>query len=386
MTAQSAALRSPDLRAAPADPNPLFSPYRLGDLILKNRFVLSPMTRSRAVEGNVSHPLAATYYAQRASAGLVITEATQVSPQGVGYIRTPGIHSPEQVAGWREVTDAVHRAGGLIFAQLWHVGRISHPDFHGGELPVAPSAIAPDAEAFTTNGKVKIPTPRALETHEIPGIVEQFRRGAENAKAAGFDGVELHGANGYLIDQFLRDGSNKRTDSYGGSIQNRARFPLEVVEAVLSVWDGSRVGYKVSPNSPFNSMADSDPLATFSYLAKELDRLGVGYLHVTEQISGPGAVPADKRALPVLGRFFTRTIIANGGYDARLANAAIASGEADLIAFGVPYLANPDLPARYREDAPLNAPDVATFYAGEEKGYADYPALAETARVGSLRS
>ena len=376
MTAQSA-LRSQDARAAPADPNPLFTPYRLGDLKLKNRFVLSPMTRSRAVEGNVPNPLAATYYAQRATAGLVITEATQVSPQGVGYIRTPGIHSPEQVAGWRQVTDAVHRAGGVIFAQLWHVGRISHPDFHGGELPVAPSAIAPEGgEAFTANGKVKIPTPRALEAHEIPGIVEQFRRGAENAKAAGFDGVELHGANGYLIDQFLRDGSNKRTDAYGGSVENRARFPLEVVDAVLGVWDAARVGYKVSPNGAFNSMSDTNPIATFSYLAEQLDRLGLGYLHVTEQVSGPGAVPADKRALPVLGKIFTRTIIANGGYDARLANAAIANGEADLVAFGVPFLANPDLPARYLKGAPLNAPDVATFYAGDEKGYADYPALA----------
>jgi N-ethylmaleimide reductase len=381
MTAQSAALRSQglpkDFRTAPADANPLFSSYRLGDLKLKNRFVLSPMTRGRAVEGNVSHPLAATYYAQRATAGLVITEATQVSPQGVGYIRTPGIHSPEQVAGWRQVTDAVHRAGGLIFAQLWHVGRVSHPDFHGGELPVAPSAIAPDAEAFTANGKVKIPTPRALETHEIPGVVEQFRRGAENARAAGFDGVELHGANGYLIDQFLRDESNKRTDSYGGSIQNRARFPLEVVDAVIGVFGAARVGYKVSPNAAFNSMADSDPIATFSYLAKELDRRGLGYLHVSEGIAGPTAVPAGiPRALPALGRIFTRTIIANGGYDARSANAAIANGEADLIAFGMPYLANPDLPARYLRGAPLNAPDVATFYAGEEKGYADYPALA----------
>jgi N-ethylmaleimide reductase len=376
MTAQSA-LRSQDARAAPADPTPLFTPYRLGDLKLKNRFVLSPMTRSRAVEGNVPNPLAATYYAQRATAGLVITEATQVSPQGVGYIRTPGIHSPEQVAGWRQVTDAVHRAGGLIFAQLWHVGRVSHPDFHGGALPVAPSAIAPEGgEAFTTNGKVKIPTPRALEADEIPGIVEQFRRGAENAKAAGFDGIELHGANGYLIDQFLRDGSNKRTDAYGGSIEKRARFPLEVVDAVLRVWDATRVGYKVSPNGAFNSMSDTNPIATFSYLAEQLDRLGVGYLHVTEQVSGPGAVPADKRALPVLGKIFTRTIIANGGYDARLANAAIADGEADLVAFGVPFLANPDLPARYLKGAPLNAPDVATFYAGDEKGYADYPALA----------
>jgi N-ethylmaleimide reductase len=371
----TAALRSQDFRAAPAEPNPLFTPYRLGDLKLKNRFVLSPMTRSRGVDGNVAHPLAATYYAQRASAGLVITEATQVSPQGVGYIRTPGIHSHEQVAGWRAVTGAVHRAGGLIFAQLWHVGRVSHPDFHVGELPVAPSAIAPEGEAFTMNGKVRIPTPRALETHEIAGIVDEFRRAAENAKKAGFDGVELHGANGYLLDQFLRDGSNKRSDAYGGSIENRARFPLEVVDAVLSVWDAARVGYKVSPNGTVYSMSDTNPLATFGHLATELDRRGLGYLHVTEPVSGAGAVPADKRALPVLGKVFTHTIIANGGYDARLANAAIANGEADLIAFGVPFLANPDLPERYLKGTPLNAPDVATFYAGEEKGYVGYPAL-----------
>jgi N-ethylmaleimide reductase len=325
----------------------------------------------------VPNPLAATYYAQRATAGLIVTEATQVSPQGVGYIRTPGIHSPEQVAGWRKVTDAVHAAGGIIFAQLWHVGRISHPDFHGGALPVAPSAISANGEVFTAKGPTKMAAPRALETHEIPGIVEQFKRGAENAKAAGFDGVELHGANGYLLDQFLRDGTNKRTDAYGGSIQNRARFPLEVTEAVIGVWDASRVGYRVSPNSAFNSMSESDPIATFSYLAMELNRLGLGYLHVTEPVAGPSAPPAGvQRALPILGKLFNRTIIANGGYDAGSANAAIANGDADLIAFGVPYLANPDLPARYRKDAPLNAPDTATFYAGGEKGYADYPALA----------
>jgi N-ethylmaleimide reductase len=378
MTAHStvrppSAFRSP----APAEPNPLFSSYRLGDLKLKNRFVLAPMTRSRAVEANVPNPLAATYYAQRATAGLIVTEATQVSPQGVGYIRTPGIHSPEQAAGWRKVTEAVHAAGGLIFAQLWHVGRISHPDFHGGALPVAPSAAAADGEVFTAKGPTRMVTPRALEAHEIPGIIDDFRRGAENAKAAGFDGVELHGANGYLLDQFLRDGTNKRTDEYGGSIHSRARFPLEVTEAVIGVWGASRVGYRVSPNSAFNSMSDSDPIATFSYLTMELNRLGIGYLHVTEPVAGPGAVPAGRRALPILGKLFNRTIIANGGYDARSANAAIANAEADLIAFGVPFLANPDLPARYREDAPLNASDAATFYAGDEKGYIDYPALAE---------
>jgi len=377
MTTLSTAVRTSNFpqAAASSAPGDLFSPYRLGDLELNNRMVLSPMTRSRAVDGNVSNPLAATYYAQRASAGLIVTEATQVSPQGVGYIRTPGIHSPEQAAGWKAVTDAVHRAGGTIFAQLWHVGRVSHPDFHGGELPVAPSAIAADGEVFTTNGKTRIVAPRALETDEIPGIVAQFRQAAENARAAGFDGVELHGANGYLLDQFLRDGSNRREDRYGGSVQNRARFPLEVLEAVTGVWDASRVGYKISPNSPFNSMSDSDPIRTFSFLADELHHRGIGYLHVTEAVSGPGAVPDGARALPHLRKIFTGPLIANGGYDAHSGNAAIASGEADLIAFGVPFLANPDLPLRYRKRAPLNAPDPATFYAGEEKGYIDYPTL-----------
>jgi N-ethylmaleimide reductase len=270
----------------------LFSPYRLGDIELRNRIVMSPMTRSRALGGNVPNPIATTYYAQRASAGLIVTEATQVSPQGVGYIRTPGIHSPEQVAGWRKITEVVHRAGGTIFAQLWHVGRVSHPDFHCGELPVAPSAIAPEGEVFTTRGMTKIATPRALETHEIPGIVAQFKLGAENAKAAGFDGVELHGANGYLLDQFLRDGANRRTDAYGGNIQHRARFPLEVAEAVMGVWGASRVGYKISPNGTVYSMSDSEPIRTFSYLATELDRLGLGYLHVTEPIAGKAAVPS----------------------------------------------------------------------------------------------
>ena len=240
---ESIALQNP-LLARTAQPNALFAPYRLGDLDLSNRLVMSPMTRSRAVEGNVPNPLAATYYAQRASAGLIVTEATQVSPQGVGYIRTPGIHSTEQVKGWRAVTEAVHRAGSKIFAQLWHVGRVSHPDFHDGALPVAPSALPVEGEAFTTRGRTKLVTPRALETDELPGIVATFRAAAENAKAAGFDGVELHGANGYLLDQFLRDGSNRRTDAYGGSIENRARFPLEVVDAVTAVWGPQRVGYR----------------------------------------------------------------------------------------------------------------------------------------------
>ena len=263
----------------------LFLPYRLGDIELNNRLVMAPMTRSRALEQNVPNPIATTYYAQRASAGLIVTEATQVSPQGVGYIRTPGIHSAEQVAGWRRITEAVHRAGGKIFLQLWHVGRISHPDFHGGELPVAPSAIAAQGQVFTAKGPQQMVTPRALTLAELPGIVEQFRRGAENAKAAGFDGVELHGANGYLLDQFLRDGSNRRTDAYGGTVENRARLPLEITKAVIDVWGADRVGYRISPNGAFNSMSDSNPVQTFSYLAEQLDKLGIVYLHVVDPVT-----------------------------------------------------------------------------------------------------
>jgi N-ethylmaleimide reductase len=373
---EAIALQNPLLVPSTAAPNALFARYRLGDLDLSNRLVMSPMTRSRALEGNVPNPLAATYYAQRASAGLIVTEATQVSPQGVGYIRTPGIHSAEQVRGWRAITDAVHRAGSKIFAQLWHVGRVSHPDFHGGALPVAPSALPVEGEAFTTKGRTKLVTPRALEIDELPGIVATFRAGAENAKAAGFDGVELHGANGYLLDQFLRDGSNRRTDAYGGSIENRARFPLEVVDAVTAVWGPQRVGYKVAPYFSGYSMSDSHPLETFSFIASELSKRGLLYLHVTEAVNDPAKPAGSGRATPILRGKFKGALIANGGYDVRTAQAAIARGEADLVAFGVPFLANPDLPVRYRSDAALNAPDQATFYAGEEKGYIDYPALA----------
>jgi N-ethylmaleimide reductase len=370
------ALRNP-LLAQPAEPNGLFSSYRLGELELANRLVMSPMTRSRALDGNVPHPLAPTYYAQRASAGLIVTEATQVSPQGVGYIRTPGMHSAEQVAGWKRIVEAVHRAGGKIFAQLWHVGRVSHPDFHHGALPVAPSALPVEGEAFTSRGRTKLVTPRALETDELPGIVAQFGAAAQNARAAGFDGVELHGANGYLLDQFLRDGANRRSDAYGGSVENRARFPLEVADAVSSVWGPQRVGYKLSPYFSGYSMSDSNPVETFTFIAGELGKRGLLYLHVAEAVAGPAAAPAGTtRVTPILRKIFNGALIVNGGYDAQSGDAAIARGDADLVAFGVPFLANPDLPARYRASAALNAPDQATFYAGEEKGYTDYPALA----------
>jgi N-ethylmaleimide reductase len=349
---------------------PLFLPYQLGAIELANRLVMAPMTRSRAVDRNVPNPLAATYYAQRASAGLIVTEATQVSPQGIGYVRTPGIHSAEQVLGWSRVTEAVHRADGKIFLQLWHVGRISHPDFHGGELPVAPSAITPQGQVFTATGPQRMVTPRALALAELPGIVEQFRRGAENAKRAGFDGVELHGANGYLLDQFTRDGSNHRTDAYGGEVENRARLPLEVTKAVIDVWGADRVGYRISPNGAFNSMSDSDPVRTFSYLTEQLNKLGIVYLHVVDPVAD-GA----KRVSPALRRKFAGSYIVNGGFDLDSANAAIRNDEADLVAFGTPFLANPDLPQRYRIQAPLNAPDQATFYAGDANGFTDYPAL-----------
>ena len=360
----------------------VFSDYRLGALALSNRFVMSPMTRSRALAGNVPNPLAATYYAQRAGAGLLISEGTQVSPQGVGYIRTPGMHSAEQVAGWKVVTGAVHEAGGRIFAQLWHVGRVSHPDFHGGAPPVGPSAIAAAGEAFTVNGRQKLEAPRALTLAELPGVVEQFRRAAMNAKDAGFDGIELHGANGYLLDQFLRDGANHRTDAYGGSIQNRARLPLEIVDAVTGVWGPAQVGYKISPYFSGLGMSDSAPIETFSHLARELGARSIAYLHIAEAVAGPAVSPAGTvRATPILRRLFGGPVIVNGGYDLESANAAIASDQADLVAFGVPYLANPDLAERWRRGGPLNSPRVDLFYTGEEKGYVDYPTLEQAITV-----
>jgi N-ethylmaleimide reductase len=356
----------------------LFSKYKLGDLELQNRMVMAPMTRCRALAGNVPGPLTVTYYVQRASAGLIITEGSQVSPQGVGYVSTPGIHSPEQVDGWNKVTEAVHNVGGKIFLQLWHVGRVSHPDFLGGELPVAPSALPVEGYVHTPLGKKKIVTPRALELDEIPGIIEQFRKGAENAKAAGFDGVEIHGANGYLLDQFLMDGSNRRTDKYGGSLENRVRFPLEVTEAVVSVWGADRVGYHISPHLPvsYYSMSDTNPRRTFSYFAEELNKIRLGYLQIVEPVGGwTGAVPEDARLAPAIREIFEGTLILNGGYDAKSGNEAIEKGHDGLISFGVLFLANPDLPERFRKNAPLNSPDVATYYMGEEKGYIDYQKL-----------
>jgi N-ethylmaleimide reductase len=352
----------------------LFSTHDLGPLKLKNRFVMSPMTRSRAVDGHVPNPLAAEYYTQRAGAGLIITEATQVSPQGIGYVRTPGIHSKEQVEGWKKITEAVHKAGGKIFLQLWHVGRISHSDFHDGKPPVAPSAIAAEGKTWTQEGQKDYSKPRALDVSELPGIVEDFRRGAQNAKDAGFDGVELHGANGYLLDQFTRDGSNKRTDNYGGSLENRLRFPLEVVDAVIKVWGADRVGYRLSPYFTGHSMSDSNPLATFSQLTDELNKRKLGYIHVVD------SAKASQRISPALRELFDGTFIVAEGFDADSATDAIARGEADLVAFGKPFISNPDLPERYKNNAKLAEWDSATIYApgknGDVSGYTDYPSLA----------
>jgi N-ethylmaleimide reductase len=354
----------------------LLSLYKLGDLRLSNRMVMAPMTRCRAIAGNVPGPLSVTYYGQRASAGLIITEGSQVSPKGVGYDRTPGIYSLDQVEGWKNVTRAVHEREGHIFLQIWHVGRMSHPDFLGGDLPVAPSALAVNEEIHTPRGKKKIPIPRALTSDEIPVIIQQFRQGAKNAKEAGFDGVEIHGANGYLLDQFLRDGSNKRSDNYGGNLENRIRLVLEVTRAVISEWDAKRVGYRLSPHFLIHGMSDSNPRETFVRCAEELSRIGIGYIHLIEPVGGRlGVTEPDAQIASLIRAKFDGTLILNGGYDAASGNDAIEQGAADLISFGAPFLANPDLPERFRKNASLNSADSSTYYTGEEKGYTDYPVM-----------
>jgi N-ethylmaleimide reductase len=358
----------------------LFTPLQVGPLNVPNRIFMAPMTRNRAGTGNVPTDLMATYYQQRASAGLIITEATQVSPQGVGYPGTPGLHSNEQVEGWKRITAAVHAKGGRIFSQLWHVGRISHSSLQpNGSLPVAPSAIPAGGQVYTLQGMKPYETPRALETAEISGIVEDFHRAAQHAKTAGFDGVELHGANGYLPDQFLRDGTNRRTDRYGGAIENRARFHLECMAALIDVWGSSRVGVRLSPSGTFNDMSDSNPKATFTYLATELNKLNLAYLHIIEggesdiRHGGPGyeAIHAS-----FFRPIFKNVLVGNNAFTLEKAQTAITAGSVDAVAFGIPFLANPDLPARFQSRASLNTPDQASFYGGTEKGYTDYPALA----------
>lgn len=358
----------------------LFTPIKLGAYELPNRIVMAPLTRNRAGEGNVPQALNATYYEQRASAGLIITEASQVSPQGQGYPATPGIHSAEQIAGWQKITQAVHAKGGRIFLQLWHVGRISHPSLQpDGATPVAPSAIQPKGDAMTYEGMQPFVTPRALELDEIPGIVEQYRQAAKHALEAGFDGVEVHGANGYLLDQFLRDGTNHRTDAYGGPVENRARLLLEVTEAVVGVWGSDRVGVRLSPSATFNDMTDSDPRATFGYAIQALNQFNLAYLHLLEPSEADlryGGIPIPTKEFRPL---YDGLLMVNWDYDQAAGNAAIASGDADLVSYGKLFIANPDLPERFAKNAPLNEPNPDTFYGGGEEGYIDYPTLAEAA-------
>jgi N-ethylmaleimide reductase len=355
----------------------LFDPIQLGRYTLSNRVVMAPMTRSRAGAGLAPTELNAKYYAQRAGAGLQITEASQISPQGMGYVSTPGIYSPEQVAGWRKVTDAVHQAGGRIFLQLWHVGRISNRSLQpDGQQPVAPSAIKPAGQSMQADFSMKpFETPRALETEEIPGIVAAYAKGAENAIAAGFDGVELHGANGYLIDQFLRDGSNQRTDRYGGSVENRIRFMTEATKAVVDAVGADRTGIRLSPNAAFNDMRDSNPRATFGAAAEALNKLGIAYLHATTWSEGDGEIPGGPIGPDFFRPLFKNRIITAAGYTKEKAEAALKSGSADLVAFGSLYISNPDLVERLRSNSPLATPDRATMYGGDAKGYTDYPTL-----------
>ena len=346
----------------------LFEPLRAGDLTLRNRIVMAPLTRQRANEGRVPSDLMVEYYSQRADAGMILTEATSVTPQGVGYADTPGLWSTEQVKGWRKVTSAVHAKDGLIVAQLWHVGRISDPVFLNGELPVAPSAIAAGGHVSLVRPKRPYVTPRALETAEIPGVVEAYRHGAKMAQESGFDGVEVHAANGYLLDQFLQDSTNLRTDQYGGSLENRARLLLEVVDACIEVWGAGRVGVHLSPRGDSHTMGDSDPAATFTYVATELGKRGIAFICAREHEGEDSLGPKLKAA-------FGGVYIGNEGYTRESAEAAITAGRVDAVAFGVQYIANPDLPRRFELDAPLNAPESSTFYSQGAAGYTDYPAL-----------
>ena len=346
----------------------LLKPITMGDLRLANRVFMAPLTRCRASAGRVPNALMRDYYTQRASAGLILSEATSVSPMGVGYPNTPGIWSPEQTAGWKQITEAVHAAGGKMFLQLWHVGRISDPSYLDGALPVAPSAIAAKGHVSLLRPQRPFVTPRALEPSEIPGIIEAYRQGAANALAAGFDGVELHGANGYLLDQFLQDSTNHRTDEYGGATENRARLMLAVTDAVISVWGAGRVAMHLAPRGDAHDMGDSNPAATFGYVARELGRRRLAFICARESL-GPN------RLGPELKKQFGGLYVANEAFTRDSAEQVLQAGEADAVAFGQLFIANPDLPNRFARNAPLNPPDTSTFYADGPKGYTDYPTL-----------
>lgn len=350
----------------------LFDPIKIGDLELPNRIIMAPLTRCRASDGRVPNALMATYYAQRAGAGMILSEATCVSPQGVGYPDTPGIWTEQQVEGWQQVTRAVHEAGGRILLQLWHVGRVSHPYFLDGALPVAPSSIAPKGFVSLLRPQVEFVTPRALDMAELPGIVETYRKGAEHAKFAGFDGVEIHGANGYLLDQFLQDSTNQRVDAYGGPIENRARLLLAVTDAVVSVWGPGRVGVHLAPRGDAHDMGDSNPLQTFGYVAEQLGQRGIAFIFTRESLGQESIGPKLKQR-------FGGVLIANEGYNRDTASKIIAAGKADAVAFGKDYIANPDLARRLQIDAPLNPYRMETFYGyglpDPADGYTDYPFL-----------
>ncbi|MBX3539012.1 MAG: alkene reductase [Chelatococcus sp.] len=365
--------------AKSADASILFSPFRLGAIDVANRLVMAPLTRNRAISGDIPSDLAIDYYRQRAGAGLIISEGTQISPQGQGYMATPGIYSEAQIAGWRKITDAVHDLGGKIIAQVWHVGRVSSTELQpGGGAPVAPSAIPAHTKTYLSGGFAEVSAPRALALEEIQGIVDDYAAATRNAREAGFDGIELHGANGYLIDQFLKDGTNHRTDRYGGSIENRVRFAVEVATAAVKAWDKGRVGIRLSPVSPANDISDSNPQPLFNHLVAELDKLELAFIHVIEGATGG---PRDIAVFDfqALRKAFRGAYIANNGYTRDLAIAALTSGNADLIAFGRAFISNPDLPERLRRDASLAEVKRETLYGGGAEGYTDYPSLADAA-------
>lgn len=353
----------------------LFSPLKVGKYTLKNRIFMAPLTRCRSVENNIPNDLMATYYAQRATAGLIITEATQIATQGIGYPCTPGIHNSAQIEGWKKVTQAVHAKEGKIFLQLWHVGRISHSTYHGGELPVAPSSIKPKGEVYTFEGMKEYETPRTLEVAEINELVKVYAQGAKNAMQAGFDGVEIHGANGYLIDQFLRDGTNVREDDYGGSVENRSRFLFEVIKSVSEAIGSDKTGVRLSPSGTFNDMKDSNPQEHFSYVCKKLNDYNLAYLHIIDALEGDVKHGANVVDLAIIREAYRGVLITNGAYTQERGDEVINKAQADAVAFGVLFLANPDLPERFREHADLNRADVDTFYTQDAKGYTDYPSL-----------
>jgi N-ethylmaleimide reductase len=355
----------------------LFSTYQLGALTLPNRLIMAPLTRGRAGQDRIPNELMAEHYAQRASAGLIIAEATNISETAAGWNESPGVHNDAQVQGWQKVTTAVHNQGGRIYLQLWHCGRASHQDFQpNGQTPVSSSPIAAVGDAHTPQGKKPYPVPRALDISEIPGLIQDYVTATHRAQEAGFDGVEIHSANGYLLDQFLRDGVNQRTDEYGGSPENRSRLLCEVTEAVVKAWSADRVGIRLSPTSGFNDMRDSDPIATFTTAARSLNAFNLAYLHIMEALPGHMLAGPGERVTPHIRQAYQGTLMINGGYDAVTGEAAITNNEADLIAYGIPFLANPDFTERIKSNAPLNPPDFTTLYTPGAKGYNDYPTLA----------